>query len=416
MTMKLKSAFLAACLCAGALGASAQGLYDDDIYYNAAKDTKAKAQREAYRKAQAEQRQREQEEYEAQMAYLRSLANAQSSYNPNLGGGNFAPADTYTPLAGQGSSRSVDEYNRRGAYAPKDTLAMGSQGTDADNFAYTRRIERFHNGDVISSVNDPDLVDYYYASAQQQPEVNIYLVNPGWSNWTSMGGWYGGYPWWRGSSYWAWNNCWRPSWSWGWNSCWGPSWSLGWGSPYWDPFYDPYWAWGWGGSWGWGHHHYYPGWGYPGWGPEWGGGAISTANYTPRGRQSTGIRNGYTGLGSSRPSSPFNRRGTSTGVTPQSLGNYRPGSSSRPASSSSSNGSYRPGSYSPSYGTGSSSSGSYNSNSGRSGRSSSNSSSSYRDNSSSRSSSSSSWGGSSSGSSRGSSSGSYGGSTRSGRR
>ncbi len=351
--MKLTKAFLTLSLCVGALSVSAQGFYDDDIYYDASKDTKAKEEIAAHKKAVEEERIRQQQEYEAQMNYLRSLANRQNTYNPNLGGGDYAAADTYA-LPGTGSARNVDEYNRRGAYASSSSDSATSALANDDEFAYTRRIERFHNGDIIASVNDPELVDYYYSTASQ-PDINIYVVNPGWNRWNYGWNYWGPSwydPWWPSSPYWAWNY-WGPSWSLGWNSWWGPSWSGGWGP-----------SWGWGG----------PGWG-PGWGPAWGGGAWHAGNYTPRGRQSTGIRNGYTGLGSSHPGSPFNttngRRSGNT-VTRQSLGNYRPGSSS--SSSPAYNGSmgnYRPGSNSapataPSYNNNSGNS--YNSGAQRSGR------------------------------------------------
>lgn len=398
--MKLTKAFLTAFLGAAAVSASAQGYYDDDIYYDASKDTKAKEEIAAHKKAVEEERIRQQQQYEAEMAYWRSLANQQSNYNPDLGGEDYAAADTYA-LPGTGSARNVDEYNRRGTAASSSRATSAPGTSDSEDFTYTRRIERFHNGDIIASTNDPALVDYYYSSAASQPDINIYVVNPGWNSWNSWGwgpSWYD--PWWPSSPYWAWNY-WGPSWSFGWNSWWGPSWS-----------------WGWGPSWGWGGPAWGPGWG-PGWGPAWGGWAWQPGNYTPRGRQSTGIRNGYTGLGASHPGSPFNTgtRGRSgSSVTRQSLGNYRPGSSSStPAYNGGSMGNYRPGSssapaYSPSNNNGS------NTNSGayRSGRGSSRSSSTPSYSSPSRSSNSG-WGG---GSSRGG--GSYGGgggsSSRSGRR
>lgn len=393
--MKLTKAFLTAFLGTATLCASAQGYYDDDIYYDASKDTKAKQEIAAHKKAVEEERIRQQQEYEAEMAYWRSLANQQNTYNPNLGGGDYAAADTYA-LPGTGSARNVDEYNRRGSASTQTASKAGSSVAD-DDFTYTRRIERFHNGDIIASANDPELVDYYYSSASSRPDINIYLVNPGWNSWGWGPSWYD--PWWPSSPYWAWNY-WGPSWSFRWNSWWGPSWSWGWGGPGWGP------AWG------------------PAWGPGWGGVAWRPGNYAPNGRRSTGIRNGYTGLGSSHPGSPFNygvgnnsgNRGRGgSGLTRQSLGNYRPGSSSsgsRPAGNQGSMGNYRPGSssapsYTPSHNSGS---GNHNSGSYRSNRGSSRSSSpSYSAPSQGRSSSG--WGG---GASRGG--GSHGGGGRGGRR
>ena len=98
--MKLTKAFLTAFLCGAAATASAQGYYDDDIYYDASKDTKAKEEIAAHKKAVEEERIRQQQQYEAELAYWRSLANQQSTYNPNLGGGDYAAADTYAlPLS-----------------------------------------------------------------------------------------------------------------------------------------------------------------------------------------------------------------------------------------------------------------------------------------------------------------------------
>ena len=62
--MKLTKAFLTLSLCVGALSVSAQGFYDDDIYYDASKDTKAKEEIAAHKKAVEEERIRQQQEYE----------------------------------------------------------------------------------------------------------------------------------------------------------------------------------------------------------------------------------------------------------------------------------------------------------------------------------------------------------------
>ena len=234
--MKLTKAFLTAFLCGAAATASAQGYYDDDIYYDASKDTKAKEEIAAHKKAVEEERIRQQQQYEAELAYWRSLANQQSTYNPNLGGGDYAAADTYA-LPGTGSARNVDEYNRRWKYA--SSSQTGDTTAVDDNFTYTRRIERFHNGDIIADVKDPELVDYYYSSAASQPDINIYLVNSGWNSWGWGPSWYD--PRWPSSPYWAWNY-WGPSWFYPWwpsspfGDCiyGGPSWSLGWNS-WWGP-------------------------------------------------------------------------------------------------------------------------------------------------------------------------------------
>lgn len=303
--MIAKKAFITAILLAGCAGlASAQNsYYDDDIYYDASKDKTAKAKNEAHKKAKEEQRQRELEEQRlAEQQYYEQLYRAYyGNYDPTLGGHDFESADTYTVTAG--SSRNVDEYNRAGKYARRDTSAVAQQASD-DNFAYTRRIEKYHNGDIISDVNDPAVVEYYYS---QQPDINIYVTAPSWGYYSPWDWYYGyGYPYrW---SYWDWY--WGPSWSWSWG--WGPSWSWSWG-------WGPSWSW----SWGWG----------PSWGPSWGI-ASRPGSYTPNGRRPTGVRNGYTGLSSNPHNRPgvsggstdnrYNRGGNRYGLSSGQAGNYRP--------------------------------------------------------------------------------------------
>lgn len=294
-----KLLLLTSLLVGGVIMTRAQGFYDDDIYYDPAKDTKAK------------------QEMAAKAAQKAAQQAAQYNYDPTLGGHDYYGADAYQ-VAGT-STRDVDEYNRRGAYAPADTTVADAKG---DDFTYTRRIEKYHNGDIIADINDPELVEYYYSS---QPDVNIIINAPGYG-WGSPWG-YNYYAW---NSPWYWNSWdwyWGPSWSWSWG--WGPSWSWGWG-PSWGPGWGP--SWGWGPGWG-------PGWGGPAWGPSW---AYRPGSTT--GRRPVGIRNGYTGVGNNslRPSgSGAPNRG---GITHESLGNYRPGSSSSRPAYNNQGGVYRPGS------------------------------------------------------------------------
>ena len=166
--MKAKKVLLLmALLTGGAFVASAQSYYDDDIYYDASKDTKPK-----------QVKPKKQPVYEDYYY--------QNNYDPTLGGHNMPGSDAYK-VSGT-STRSVDEYNRRGQYATNDTTR---QSMSKDGFEYTRRIERFHNDDIVSTINDPELVDYYYS----QPEVNIIINSPGywgpswaWNRWYSP--WY----------------------------------------------------------------------------------------------------------------------------------------------------------------------------------------------------------------------------------
>lgn len=312
--MIAKKALLTAILFAGCVSfASAQNsYYDDDIYYDASKDRTVKARNEAHKKAKEEQRRREEEEQRlAEQQYYDQLLRAYyGNYDPTLGGHDFEGADAYTVNAG--SDRNVDEYNRAGKYAQRDTSAYAQQAA-TDDFAYTRRIEKYHNGDIISEVNDPAVVDYYYSS-QSQPDINIYVTSPSWSFYSPWD-WYYGHPYrW---SYWDWY--------------YGPSWSLSWG---WGPGWGPGWGWSWG--WGWGPGWGGPAWGLggPGWGPSWGV-AARPGSYTPNGRRPTGVRNGYTGLSSNPHNRPgvsggstgntYNRGGNRYGLSSGQAGNYRPG-------------------------------------------------------------------------------------------
>lgn len=145
----------------------------------------------------------------------------------------YPAADTYVAPGG-GLDMDVDTYNRRGAAQMPDSISIDQLEAlqSGDTYTYTRRIEQYHNSDVVNGSGDQSLIDSYYST---QPEVNLYVVNtvPTYYPYYGYRGWYS--PWY------------------------GPSWSLNWGWGY-DPWYD--WSWGWGPSWG-------PGWGGPAWGPGW---------------------------------------------------------------------------------------------------------------------------------------------------
>ena len=137
------------------MGVSAQSYYDDDIYYDSSKEKKS--------------------------TVVKKNSSA-SSYN---NGSNYSSyvydypaADSYNFVST--SQRDVDEYNRRGNYISTDTLATDTLASD--DFAYTRRIERFHNPTIVSGSSDAQLQEYYY-SAQQPSEVNIYINSPYWNSW-----------------------------------------------------------------------------------------------------------------------------------------------------------------------------------------------------------------------------------------
>lgn len=269
--------------------------FEDDIYYNPSKDKTTKTKK----------------------------TTAPVKYVPTP---DYPAADTYT-FSGT-STRDVDEYNRRYTTVATDTMALDSAYV-TDNFAYTRRIERFHNPDVVTASGDEQLMDYYYSQPAETSSVNIYLnTNPyiGWGyyNYYPYSTYYGypyyGYPYYSYSYY-------RPWWSWSYDPW------------YWG--YDPYWYGGWGYPyWSWSAPrppHYHPGHG-PGpdaWRPT------SPGAYRPHGTASSGSTSGR------RPGSSY----SGSGYTPSSgSGVSRPGNMGRgrgytPSSSSSST---RPGGYTPS--------------------------------------------------------------------
>lgn len=212
----------------------------------------------------------------------------------------YPASDTYTPSLGDGLQMSVDEYNRHYTSAPDAAeLALDSlAGTDA--FAYTRRLERFHNPDVIAQSGDEELAEYYYATEPQTVvNVNVIELDP--------------WDWWGPGWNWAWSwrspfypSYWNPYYGYGYNWAWGPTWSWGWGG-----WYDPWF--GWGPSWSWG-----PALPPPGHGPAWGSHAWRPSS-----------------PGASRPHRTANGSGMANSHRPGNNGYgapARPGTSARPGS------------------------------------------------------------------------------------
>lgn len=211
----LMGALLVGCACVMAQD------YEDDIYYDGSKETKT-------------------------VKVVTKQVPPSSGYYGEL-------TTQVTPLTGVVNGRDVDEYNRRyNNYDESDTVYLTEE-----EFANTRRIEKFHNPTIVIRSNDPDLIEYYFDST---PTVNL-IVGTDWS-WGPYWGW--GYryydPWY--------------SWSWGWNDPWYYSGWYGWGW-YGGYRYHPWSYWGrpWGGYWGsywgggyWGRpYHWDSGWyGYRG--------------------------------------------------------------------------------------------------------------------------------------------------------
>jgi hypothetical protein len=236
----LTKVLVAAVMAATPALAFAQDYYEDDIYYNPTKKTEKQQQRQQVVSKASTTNQR----YTAPIYY----AGTQNDY---------AAADTYALPTGR-TDISVDDYNRNGQFLVADSVATDSLNTN-DSFAYTRRIERFYNQDVVASSDDETLKDYYY-SEDPVTQLNVYVIDPTW-------GWYGS-PWaWRYYTPWYYN-CYSP-YSWGWGFGWDPffSWSFGWGGGFW---YD---GWFGGIGWGFGHGH---GWNchVPGFGHDHGGFAM----------------------------------------------------------------------------------------------------------------------------------------------
>ena len=199
--------------------------YDDDLYYSPKAAEKKKAEQAAKKAAEAR-------------AALRSEWTTVD----------YPASDSYSAQSTQPLNVDVDAYNRR---TTGSQTTAGTAPAQTEDFSYTRRIERYHNPEVVAESGDDELIEYYYATSEaSQPEINVYVINDlnPWYSWNYNPWRYG----WN-SPYWNWN--W--SWNWGWNDPWF-NFSYGWGPSWnWGP------AWAWGPSWGWGA------WG-PSWGPAWG--------------------------------------------------------------------------------------------------------------------------------------------------
>jgi hypothetical protein len=278
--------------------ASAQD-YEDDIYYNPSKSTKSKT------------------------TTTTKKTTTQRSYTNNyVSQPDYAAADTY--YYNSGSTRDVDEYNRHSNSAYADTLISGPDSLGVNEFGYTRRIERFHNPNVVVNTGDSELIDYYYstdASSDDCTNINVYVVEDPfyYSSWR--------YPYYGWSRWNRW--CYSP-WYWDTYYGWG---GFGWGGFGWG-LYDPYfsWSWGWGPSFGFG-------WTWGGWHGGWHDGWASAGHGWHGGgwRQTTpgaGRLHSPSSVGSSinsarRSSYGINRTGNSSWSRPGNMGRggYSNGSS-----------------------------------------------------------------------------------------
>lgn len=317
MKSNLKASILSLLILGAAMpfAANAQNFYDDDIY-DASKPVEKPAKTAPARQQQTTTQ------------TVPSLSGTGYYYG---GDGNIYPeykaAGSYD--FNSGNMRDVDEYNRRGIFARSNVDSIPADSL-YDNFAYTNRLERFHNHDIVAGSDDEELKELYYTNNQAPTTtINVYVQDswPYYYNPYRLG--YFG-----------------PSWSLSWGFGYRPwvSWGWGWG-------YDPYWDWGpswaWGPAWGWG-----PSWGWAG--PSWG--------WAHPGRPSTGLgssmthRPAYAGTHGVRPAAGVGSRpgagsaihnlpgagvgsrpgynGSSTTRPGISSGGLRPGANVRPGANS----------------------------------------------------------------------------------
>lgn len=269
----------------------AQGLYDD-IYYDPKKDTGKKTEQKA-------------------------RPSGGDTY-VNV----YPAADTYIVTNGS-STRSVDEYNRRGIFAIPDSTAAVTDSVPAEDFQYTRRIEQFDNPNIVIGSGDQALMDLYYSDPV---DVNIIVNTPAYAGWYSpwYSAWYDpwfswNYPYYWGASYWG------PSWSWGWGY---PGYGWGWGYPSYG------WGWGWTSpSWGWGWNGpSRPSWRHPGAVSRPGGDirpGHTVGNQFRPGTVSRHPGNGVRPNGTVAPSHSTSRPGQ--GTYRPGGNQFRPGSGQRPS-------------------------------------------------------------------------------------
>lgn len=328
-------AALVAALLIGAAAVSAQGYYDDDLYYDASKAKKqapAKSNTTSNTASRGSNTSVKPEVNASDMYYYDG-----ASYVPWNNVGEYYDASLYQPST-QGAVRDVDEYNRRGAsYAStRKELADSITLEQFEQMSATESLARFNGskvaqealgGDGAQSLlyNTADLYTQAYNAGfnngynegfnTSSTTVSLnFGMSPYYSAWdwpyySSWGRYYYGwnypyynYGWNYYDPFWAWG----PSWAW--TPGWGPSWSLGWGP-------------GWGPGYGW---CFYPG-------PGWGGGirpTSPTASHRPRGTQigsSRPVNTGNSGL-TSRPGyrEPITGRNSHFGTA---SGSYSSGSS-----------------------------------------------------------------------------------------
>lgn len=137
LSLRPKALILPVALCATAMLASAQGYYDDDLYYDASKAKKEAPKTVATKPSKAATP--SQPGAASGMYYYDGAA-----YVPWDSVGDFQAAGVYLPSGG--STRDVDEYNRRGAYqtAAPDSISL----QDFEAMSATEHLARFGDSQV----------------------------------------------------------------------------------------------------------------------------------------------------------------------------------------------------------------------------------------------------------------------------
>ncbi len=362
-SLQPKALILPAALCATVMLASAQGYYDDDLYYDASKAKKEAPKTVAPKPSKAAST--SQPGAASGMYYYDGAA-----YVPWDSVGDFQAAGSYLPSGS--STRDVDEYNRRGAFqtAAPDSISL----QDFEAMSATDYLARFGDSQVAkealaSQAIDPSLGEQYadiYNAGYSSGYDAGYNASPQTALSINFGP---GYPY----GYYSYYN----TWGWPYYSWRNPYY---WYNPWWGWDYYPSWSWGWGWtspSWAWGYPGYYPGhWGSVNYRPSPSAAhrpRVPSYNYGAGGRYghssagtstrpgyrppaAAGSTNGgyYGGNGAGRNS----HFGTGTSGYRPSTG-YGSGSTRQPGTT---NGNYNQGNFGASQSTRNGSSNSYNSN------------------------------------------------------
>lgn len=281
LTAKLSKVLIVpAMLCATAFMTSAQGYYDDDLYYDASKAKKESPKAAPTKTAKPSSNFGGTTASASGMYYYDGAA-----YVPWDSVGDFRPADSYLPTGS--STRDVDEYNRRGSYLASQPDSISLQ--DFEEMSATEQLARFGNSQVakdalasqdgITTENYADIYNAGYSSGYDAG----YNAGPQTALSINFGA---GYPY----GYYSYYNTWGwPYYSWR-NPC-------NWYNPWWGwDYYYPAWSWGWGWgwtspSWGWGYPGYYPGY-YPG---HWAGVTYRPSPSAAHRPRSTGYNYGAAG-------------------------------------------------------------------------------------------------------------------------